>query len=83
MGRATDIAIDLDGLTDRDWADARAIMAAGGVDPDALSLAAIQADPAAAPVPTLAALIYVQLRKDAPRITAGRCVRLAQAVTGG
>lgn len=83
MGRMKDIAINLDALTAQDWADARAIMAVGGVDPETVTLAAVQAAPSAAPVPVLAALIYVQLRKEAPRITAGRCVRLAQAVAHG
>lgn len=84
MGRIKDIAIGLDSLTAEDWVLARRVMALGGVDPGAVDLAAVQADPAGAPVPVLAALIYCALRKDPAhrRITQARCVRLAVAVSG-
>jgi hypothetical protein len=82
VGRVKDIAIALDSLSEQDWADARRIMQLGGVDPGAVDLAAVQANPAGAPVPVLAALIYTSLRKESPRITQRRCVRLALAVTG-
>lgn len=83
MGRVKDIAIDLDSLTEQDWIDARAIMLAGGVDPDALALAVVQADPAAAPVPALAALIYVSRRRARLRTTPEQATRWALAVSGG
>jgi hypothetical protein len=82
MARMKDLAIDLATLTARDLADAAGVMRAGGVDPATVDLAAAQADPAGAPVPVLAALIYCALRRDSPRITPARCVRLAAAVAG-
>jgi hypothetical protein len=83
MARTQTVTIDFDALTGRDWADAAAIMRQGGADPAGLSLAAIQADPGGASVPVLTALIYVALRKESPRITPARCIRLAQAVSRG
>lgn len=83
MARTVDITIDYDRLTERDWADAAAIAGAGGVALAAVPLRAARHDPALLPVPALAALIYVALRADHPRITADRCVRLAMAVANG
>lgn len=77
------LAIALDSLNGQDWADARRIMQLGGVDPDSVSLLDVQADPSKAPVPVLAALVYVALRKEQPNITQGRCIRIAQAIAGG
>jgi len=65
-----ELVIDLDSLTPAEIADARAIAAAGGVDAAAADLA----DP---PVPLLAGLIYVTLRRASPKVTPRRCVRLA------
>lgn len=70
------IAIDLASLTDQDWIDVRAVAAAGGVALDAAALA----DP---PVPVLAGLLYVTLRRASPRVTPRRCVALALAAKGG
>lgn len=70
------IAIDLAALTDQDWIDVRAIAARGGVALDAGMLA----DP---PVPVLAGLIYVTLRREHPKVTPRRCVALALAAKGG
>jgi hypothetical protein len=77
------IAITLDTLTPTDWQQARVIMQAGGVDPGTVDLAAVQRDPAHAPLPVLAALVYVARRREGGRITADRAVHLAQAVTDG
>ena len=82
MGRMKEIAITIDAFTPEDWRVARRIMQAGGVDPGVVDLAAVQRDPASAPVPVLAALIYVARRREGGRITADRAVQLAQVVTG-
>lgn len=81
MGRMKDIQITLDSLTPDDWREARIIMRAGGVDPDTLDLAAVQAAPARAPLPVLAALIYVSRRRAGLRTTAEQATRWAQVVT--
>jgi hypothetical protein len=83
MGQMKALAITLDTLTPADWLEARVIMQAGGVDPGTVDLAAVQRDPAHAPIPVLAALIYVARRRAGGRITADRAVHLAQAVTDG
>jgi hypothetical protein len=83
VARTQSLTIDFDAITGQDWADAAAIMRAGGVDPATVSLLGVQRDPATTPVPVLAALFYVVLRKESPRITPARCVRLAQAVSNG
>lgn len=82
MARVKAIAINLDQLTPADWQQARAIMQAGGVDPAGVDLAAVQADPASAPLPVLAALIYVGRRREGGRMSADRAVQLAQAIVG-
>lgn len=77
MARTEEIAIDLDSLTPGDWADVRAVALAGGVaDLDAVDMAAPS-------WPVLAGLIFVTLRRRAPRITPKRCVRLALAHLSG
>lgn len=78
MARTEEIAIDLDSLTAQERADASAIASLGGVDLATTDLA----DLAAIPVPALTALIYVIMRRTAPRITPGRCVRLALLAKG-
>jgi hypothetical protein len=83
MPRTDNLVVNFDAITGQDWADAAAIMRSWGVDPGLVSLAAVQANPGATPVPVLTALIYVSLRKESPRITPARCVRLAQAVSRG
>lgn len=65
------ITIDLDSLTKQEMIDATALAAACGVD-----LAADLADPS---IPTLGALVYVTLRRTAPRVTYPRCLRIARA----
>lgn len=82
MGRVKQLAIDLDTLTAQDWADARAIMVAGGVDPDALDWDAAQADPTTLPLPALAALIHVVRRREHPRARDATAVRLACEALG-
>lgn len=82
MGRVKGIVITLDTLTPADWRAAVTIMRAGGVDPAGVDLAAIQRDPAHAPVPVLAALIYVARRREGRRITADRAATLAHAIAG-
>lgn len=72
------LEINLDSLTAQDLADVRAIAATGGVD--AASVGKLDlSDP---PVPVLAGLIYVTLRRESPGITPRRCTRLALAAKG-
>lgn len=70
--RAETLTIDLDSLTEQDVIDVRAIAVQGGVDLAAVDLA----DP---PIPVLAGLVYVAMRRTAPRITALRCTKIALA----
>jgi hypothetical protein len=76
MARAETLTIDLDSLTADERATVRAVAAQGGVDASIVDFA----DP---PVPVLAGLIFVQLRRAGRRVTADRCVRLALAAKGG
>lgn len=73
-----ELIIDLGSLTAAELADARAYAAAGGVDLASVDLGNL----ATLPVPALSALIYVTLRRESPRITVGRCVRLACTALG-
>lgn len=82
MGQMKAIAITLDTLTADDWRQARVIMHAGGVDPRTVDLPAVQRDPAHAPLPVLAALIYVSRRREGRRCSAARAVQLAHAIVG-
>lgn len=80
MARVKDIAIDLASITPEEWAVVCVVAEAGGVDPATVTLAHL-AD-GATPLPVLAGLIYITLKREAPRITQGRCVRLAAAAMG-
>lgn len=84
MARVKDIAIDLASITPDEWAVVCVVAEAGGVDPATVTLAHL-AD-GATPLPVLAGLIYVTMRRESPRITQGRCARLAAehlGVAGG
>lgn len=82
MARTQQVTIALDTLTPADWQAAGTIMRAGGVDPGTVDLVAVQRDPIRAPIPVLAALIYVSRRRQGGRITADWAVQLAQAIVG-
>lgn len=70
-------------MTTQDWADVRAIAETGGSIWHAFDVDMVEDNPAALPVPILTGLIYVNLRRAQPRITAARCVRLALAYKEG
>lgn len=80
MARLKDIAIDLASITAEEWAVVCVVAEAGGVDPATVTLAQLAGS--TPPLPVLAGLIYVTLRRTEPRITQGRCVRLAAATLG-
>lgn len=81
MARVQDIAIDLDSLTPNEWAAVAGVAEQGGIDPATVTLAQVRAG--VAPVPVVAGIIYVTMRRTSPRITQGRCIRLAQQMIGG
>lgn len=76
--RAADLTIDLDSLTPGEWATVRAVAEQGGVTPELWPLVDITNPP----VQVLTGLVFVTLRRTEPRITPGRCVRIAQAALG-
>lgn len=80
MGRLKEIAIDLASVTPEEWAVVAVVAQEGGVDPATVTLAQVAAG--AAPLPVVAGLIFVTLRRTAPRVTPGRCVRLAASMAG-
>jgi hypothetical protein len=63
------LVIDLNSLTTQEMIDANALAASCGVD-----LSADLADPT---IPALGALVYVVMRRTAPRVTFPRCLRIA------
>lgn len=75
MPRREELTIDLDSITPEEWATVRAVAEQGGVTPELWPLV----DLANPPVQVTTGLIFVTLKRTEPRITAGRCVRLALA----
>lgn len=73
MGAVKDLAISLDALGTRDWADVFAALRAGGIDPAAVDFT----DVAGMPTLALAALIHVTKRRDNPHATYRNSFRLA------
>lgn len=76
--RAADLTIDLESLSPEEWGTVRAVAEQGGVTPELWPLV----DLSNPPTQVLAGLIFVTLKRTEPRITAGRCVRLALAAQG-
>lgn len=82
MPRAESVTIDLASLTAAEWATVRAVAAEGGVPLAECDFIAAHDGTLHLPVPVLAGLLYVTMRRAAPRITPRRCVRLALAAAG-
>lgn len=80
MARMSDIAIDLASITPEEWAVVCVVAESGGVDPATVTLAQLAAG--TPPLPVLAGLIFITLRRTEPGITPGRCARLAAATLG-
>jgi hypothetical protein len=75
VARTEALTIDLDSLTPAEWDTVRRVAAQGGVTGDLLPLVNL-ANP---PVQVMAGLVFVTMRRDNPRVTFDRCVRLALA----
>lgn len=80
MGQPSEIAIDLATITPEEWAVVAVVAEEGGVDPATVTLAQLAGG--TPPLPVLAGLVFVAMRRTEPRVTPGRCVRLAASMAG-